>query len=1111
MYKNGAALFVLHGLSCLLGFLHGSKDDTHSSVNGPKDFRIVTFDDFRKSLKEGSVQTYHSRDVTDIAQLTLDIPNNQLLVGARNYLLRLAIDDLSQLEKVEWPISDTEREMCLKKRPGSTGCENFVKVLLTNNEGGVFACGTNAFEPKCSWREATNLGTVRGWVKGLGKCPFSLQQNSTAFISQDGNLFSGTVIDSAGGNSLIHRIWPSPPPGLSESAGISSLGTLRTERDSKWLNGANFVSSYEIGDFVYFFFRETAVEYINCGKNVYSRVARMCKNDPGGQFLMKDRWTSFTKARLNCSLPGEYPFYYNELQHTYYNESEGLIYATFSTSTNSIAGSAVCVYNMTSLNNAFSSDFKHQEHSQAAWQKFSNPSPMYQCAGSPSVLSAGRAMRQQAPRMINSQKYLMMDKAVQPTSIMPMYSSEHERWSHIAVDTVPAKHHRSFTVMFLVDQKGQMKKIVHLKDSKTSCLVEEITIMSKDKTQPIKSMHLHKAGHESHIIIATDSKLLKIPTQRCGRFLTKTECMNAQDPYCGWHDPAGRCTTPPRGNIHTHNWHQDVKSCPIMDAPVDGKWEMWSNWTRCSHISDPNSPDMCRCRYRACEGPFNGGRPCSGSIVEVTNCTVHGAWTKWSDWSSCSSTCGSSERTRRRECGNPKPKYGGRLCVGSDLDVQDCRKAACPPPTPPPIDGGWSDWSDWGRCSAKCGGGIRTRNRECNSPRPQNDGKPCAGNLDDWQMCNQHECNEVRKPTQWTPWLRSNITNDGYFEQRHRYICRARVSDPSDLRASNPKTEIRFCDPKGVDCDNKGASRLDTDGGWTKWTSWNQCSAPCNGGVQWRSRECTDPEPSGSGKDCDGHSMEKRECNTHSCNAEWSCWSDYSACSVSCGIGTKKRTRVCDKIKDGRVYTRGCDGDSEQELECEMAACDVNDGWGKWTLWSVCSPKNLQKRVRKCLPPFPTRTQCKGEDEEIRPCEYNVIDVNVASVSSGSKGEKTGFELLHVIIVGVIAFILGAVIAIGIFLFCQRRRQQKYNIQQDSLKHLEKNKSHLYMMPSDSGVNLNNSSNMNIYTNLNQMNMNSINMNGTLTKGDKMSQMTVKEATIKRNSLMRTNLSINDL
>lgn len=28
----------------------------------------------------------------------------------------------------------------------------------------------------------------------------------------------------------------------------------------------DFVSSYDVDDYVYFFFRETAIEYINCGK-----------------------------------------------------------------------------------------------------------------------------------------------------------------------------------------------------------------------------------------------------------------------------------------------------------------------------------------------------------------------------------------------------------------------------------------------------------------------------------------------------------------------------------------------------------------------------------------------------------------------------------------------------------------------------------------------------------------------------------------------------------------------------------------------------------------------------------------------------------------------------
>jgi len=38
-----------------------------------------------------------------------------------------------------------------------------------------------------------------------------------------------------------------------------------------------FVSSFDIGDFVYFFFREHSLEHASCGRVVYSRVARLCK------------------------------------------------------------------------------------------------------------------------------------------------------------------------------------------------------------------------------------------------------------------------------------------------------------------------------------------------------------------------------------------------------------------------------------------------------------------------------------------------------------------------------------------------------------------------------------------------------------------------------------------------------------------------------------------------------------------------------------------------------------------------------------------------------------------------------------------------------------------
>lgn len=80
----------------------------------------------------------------------------------------------------------------------------------------------------------------------------------------------------------------------------------------------HFVGSFDIQDYVFFFFRENAVEYINCGKNIYSRVARICKGDMGGKNILAKSWATYLKARLNCSIPGEFPFYFNEIRKIFF-------------------------------------------------------------------------------------------------------------------------------------------------------------------------------------------------------------------------------------------------------------------------------------------------------------------------------------------------------------------------------------------------------------------------------------------------------------------------------------------------------------------------------------------------------------------------------------------------------------------------------------------------------------------------------------------------------------------------------------------------------------------------------------------------------------------------
>ncbi|XP_063050004.1 A disintegrin and metalloproteinase with thrombospondin motifs 18 [Engraulis encrasicolus] len=59
---------------------------------------------------------------------------------------------------------------------------------------------------------------------------------------------------------------------------------------------------------------------------------------------------------------------------------------------------------------------------------------------------------------------------------------------------------------------------------------------------------------------------------------------------------------------------------------------------------------------------------------------------------------------------------------------------------PRAVDGQWSSWSEWSDCSRTCGGGVMHRERSCNSPSPQYNGKFCAGSSRLYQLCSSRPC-----------------------------------------------------------------------------------------------------------------------------------------------------------------------------------------------------------------------------------------------------------------------------------------------------------------------------------------------------------------------------------
>jgi len=55
------------------------------------------------------------------------------------------------------------------------------------------------------------------------------------------------------------------------------------------------------------------------------------------------------------------------------------------------------------------------------------------------------------------------------------------------------------------------------------------------------------------------------------------------------------------------------------------------------------------------------------------------------------------------------------------------------------------------------------------------------------------------------------------------------------------------------------------DGGFTLWATWSSCSVTCGDGTRSRSRTCTNPEPQHGGLDCVGDTIETDVCNDAAC------------------------------------------------------------------------------------------------------------------------------------------------------------------------------------------------------------------------------------------------------
>ncbi|XP_052244227.1 coadhesin-like isoform X2 [Dreissena polymorpha] len=179
------------------------------------------------------------------------------------------------------------------------------------------------------------------------------------------------------------------------------------------------------------------------------------------------------------------------------------------------------------------------------------------------------------------------------------------------------------------------------------------------------------------------------------------------------------------------------------------------------------------------------------------------------------------------------------------------------------------------------------------------------------------------------------------------------------------------------------------DGNWADWGTWATCSVTCQTGTQTRARNCTNPSPSNGGLDCSGSAVQTKICSNQLCpvHGNWSDWSQWSGCSVSCDVGLKKRTRTCTNPKPDRSGDF-CVGDTSEYTVCLTDPCYTrNGGWSSWGSWQGCSVTcgvGQKLQHRSCTNPSPSAygKACEGNTEAFAVC-VNRPCTTVAFIAHG--------------------------------------------------------------------------------------------------------------------------------
>ncbi|XP_072324712.1 LOW QUALITY PROTEIN: SCO-spondin [Scyliorhinus torazame] len=441
-----------------------------------------------------------------------------------------------------------------------------------------------------------------------------------------------------------------------------------------------------------------------------------------------------------------------------------------------------------------------------------------------------------------------------------------------------------------------------------------------------------------------------------------------------------------------------LECVPHSACQLNGGWSEWGPWTPCS---EPCGGGI-QHRVRECDWPRpqNGGTGCPGSSGQRRECNKKPCegWSSWTEWTSCSSSCGAGFEFRNRSCDSDFQE----LCVGNSQETQSCN-GSCD------VWLVWGKWSRWTPCSVSCGGGEQIRTRSCLNP-------PCQGFPVQSKTCQTQVCLEVGCPSdrlyrecessEGCPYSCAHLNgrvdcftegceegchcpinmylHNGSCVQECPCFMKEEILQLFQNHSVNSSVTPTILTDDGVElqeeissgatlhhqcsnCSCRNGQLLCSfatcvvDGQFSDWSPWTLCSRSCGGiGHRTRSRDCSNPAPTNGGRDCSGPRIDFKFCPTIECEVSvptgepvtslpdsdgFSPWSSWTRCSRNCTDtqfrSIKSRTRSCQNHHNctGETFQqRPCNlPQCTNETECSGENCTRDCSWNMWSGWSECS------------------------------------------------------------------------------------------------------------------------------------------------------------------------------